>query len=231
MSDTNSHRIAVAHASPVVQQGVEHVLERHARLHYVGSVQDADRMGELISSHRPDIVLVEYEQACRSSQWSAAFRRYERVRVVLYGRTRETQAVITSLHLGAVGFVHDTVPLNDLVQGFLDVMRGRTFLHLGESQSATFSTPAHSTHPIDGMTARERQVYGLLLLRHANDEIAERLAITQQTAKNYVSRVFHKLGVSSRRELLRLEAPLAALSSAPSPQRGRMALPVDGHAS
>jgi hypothetical protein len=36
----------------------------------------------------------------------------------------------------------------------------------------------------------------------ANQEIAERLAISQHTVKNYMFRIFEKLGVSSRLELL-----------------------------
>lgn len=52
----------------------------------------------------------------------------------------------------------------------------------------------------DNLTGREREVLGLIRLGLTNEEIAARLGITLDGAKNHVSQILSKLGVSSREE-------------------------------
>lgn len=55
--------------------------------------------------------------------------------------------------------------------------------------------------PLDQLTEKERTIVDLVVRGLSNGEIAARLNVTQGTVKNHISRVFDKLGVSSRTEL------------------------------
>lgn len=51
------------------------------------------------------------------------------------------------------------------------------------------------------LSPREREIVGLVLQGYKNRELAEKLAISEQTVKNHMHNVFDKLGVSDRLEL------------------------------
>jgi two-component system, NarL family, response regulator NreC len=55
----------------------------------------------------------------------------------------------------------------------------------------------------DGLTARERDVVGLVALGHTSREIAERLVLSVRTVETHRSRIHARLGVSTRAELVR----------------------------
>jgi DNA-binding CsgD family transcriptional regulator len=55
--------------------------------------------------------------------------------------------------------------------------------------------------PSFGLTNRERQVVQLVVSGCSNDRIAQRLQIRPQTVKNQLSRIYAKVGVSTRVQL------------------------------
>ncbi len=67
-----------------------------------------------------------------------------------------------------------------------------------------------------GLTGRERDIVERLLAGRSNRQIAKDLFLSHQTVKNYVSRIYGKLGVSTRLELMNMalrRAPLPGVSS------------------
>ena len=61
------------------------------------------------------------------------------------------------------------------------------------------------------LTAREREVLSLLARGRANAEIAQKLFITERTAKFHVGNVLEKLGVEDRRQAAERAAELGLL--------------------
>lgn len=54
------------------------------------------------------------------------------------------------------------------------------------------------------LSAREKQVLGLVVMGHTNGEIANRLFLAESTVKSHLSSAFGKLGVRSRNEAVEL---------------------------
>jgi DNA-binding CsgD family transcriptional regulator len=65
--------------------------------------------------------------------------------------------------------------------------------------------------PLAGLTAREREILGLLAQGLSNPQIAERLVISRKTAEHHVGAILRKLGMSSRAEAAAYAATLGAL--------------------
>ncbi|HTH13965.1 MAG TPA: response regulator transcription factor, partial [Spirochaetia bacterium] len=70
----------------------------------------------------------------------------------------------------------------------------------GEGKPAADAPPPW----FDELTRKERQVLGLMVGGFHNDEIAERVCMAPQTVRNYISRIYDKLGTADRVAAVRM---------------------------
>lgn len=64
-----------------------------------------------------------------------------------------------------------------------------------------------STPLVDaGLTPTERDVVALVLQRHTNAEIARQLFMSKRTIELHLTRVFRKVGVARKSQLIELDA-------------------------
>jgi DNA-binding NarL/FixJ family response regulator len=54
---------------------------------------------------------------------------------------------------------------------------------------------------MEGLSMREKQVVELVFSGAGNKKIAQALGLAEGTVKEYLSRLYHKLGISNRTEL------------------------------
>ena len=66
------------------------------------------------------------------------------------------------------------------------------------AQEAVQGARSYSRYRLSG---REGEVAELLIMRLSNAEIAQRLGISEHTARNHVQHILDKLGVSARRHI------------------------------
>ena len=127
--------------------------------------------------------------------------------VVLLGSSRD-DVVLEAFRAGAKGLFSKDDPLELLSECVLSVHAGKVWANshaLAIAVDALASAPAIRSANSQGMNTlskRELQVVTALAEGLTNREIAEQLGLSPHTVKNYLFRIFDKLGVSSRIELL-----------------------------
>jgi two-component system nitrate/nitrite response regulator NarL len=144
--------------------------------------------------------------------------------MLLESSKRET--VLQAFHAGARGIFSRHDSLENLSKCIRTVYEGQIW---ASSEQLSFAVEALArspvvravdSHGLSLLSKREMDVVRSLAEGLTNREIAERLGLSQHTIKNYLFRVYDKLGVSSRLELLFMTltqagAPQAAVQSAP----------------
>jgi DNA-binding NarL/FixJ family response regulator len=111
-----------------------------------------------------------------------------------------------ALMAGACGAIRKTCSPEELVRAIRHVAPGRYWTELEtarwlmEHLQPTSRTPSADGYA-EGLTRREVQVIRELILGHSNKTISRSMGITEQSAKNLISRVLAKLGLESRVQL------------------------------
>ena len=135
-------------------------------------------------------------------------REYPAIRILLVMGFPERKLVVGAFKLGADGVFNRNSPFEHLCKAVEVVSRGQIWANAEELHyvlNAFARSPKQQTlDPImeSRLTKREAAAARLAIEGLSNREIAKRLTLTEHTVKNYLFRVFDKLGVSSRVELL-----------------------------
>jgi two-component system response regulator NreC len=105
------------------------------------------------------------------------------------------------MRAGARGYVLKEAEDAELVQAVRTVAAGGTYLDpaLGGKVLAA----DHDGDSARRLTAREREVLGLIALGHTNAEMAKLLFLSLRTVETHRANIHRKLGTDSRAELVR----------------------------
>jgi two-component system nitrate/nitrite response regulator NarL len=119
---------------------------------------------------------------------------------------REDLSVVrAALKAGARGYVSKGVEADELVATARKILAGQSYVSpelaarlVTEGEDP--STSAVSRSALRRLTPREQQIIELMGLGHSNQEIADRLGLSENTIKHYITPLLRKLGVRNRTE-------------------------------
>jgi DNA-binding NarL/FixJ family response regulator len=196
--------IADDHA--MVREGLQALLHFEPEFRVVGQAADGDETLRLVRSLKPHLLLLDLAMPRRSGLEVLCELNLNSspLRVILLVASIERAQIVEALQLGAHGIVMKEAAPDLLFKAMRAVMSGQYWI--GRESVADLlqvlrlmSQPAAQNHY--RMTARERQVLSEIVAGATNHEIAEKLAISEETVKHHLTSLFDKLGVSNRLEL------------------------------
>ena len=186
-------------------------LSRNAQFHVIEAPSDETEIIPLVKRENPDVALLS---AKLGQGGQAAFDLVRNVRaeqpslrVVLLLDHSDPPAVVEAFRSGAHGIFCRTQPLRLLAKCIECVHAGQVWANSSELhfllEALARPTLASFRHlGSSPLSARESDVVRCVSEGMTNREIAKRLKLTEHTVKNYLFRIFDKLGVSSRVEVV-----------------------------
>lgn len=189
----------------IVRQGVRSILEREHDLRVVAEASHPAEALAVVVRARPQIVLLDLKLSTSSDTegldlCADLVARMPDLGILVLTTFLDEQLVLRAVRAGARGYVVKDVDMTGLIRAIRDVARGDSAF---DARSAAAMVRGLNTPPAGEdkhLTAREREVLGLLARGLSNRGIGERLYISETTAKFHVGNILRKLGVARRAE-------------------------------
>jgi two-component system nitrate/nitrite response regulator NarL len=182
------------------------------RFHVVGVASNTTDILTVLREHLPQITIVSdilEEGPLAGIRILPEIRRIApNTRILLLMRAPDRQLVIEAFRFGADGVFCRNSPFDLLCKSLDAISQGEIWANAVElryvlEEFMKGPKPLKVDPAVERrMTKRERDVVRLAVEGLSNREIARELGLTEHTVKNYLFRIFDKLGVSNRVELV-----------------------------
>jgi DNA-binding NarL/FixJ family response regulator len=211
-------RVLIADDQPVVRDGLAMLLDLIDDIEIVATAADGIEAVDRAATERPDIVLMDLrmprlEGAEATRQILASL---PDTRVLVLTTYADDEFLFPALQAGARGYLTKDATAEEIEDAIRALMAGRTHLDPTVQQrlvtavlDQTPPTPAGEPTQVpaldlpDELTPREVEVLKLIAAGLSNQEIADKLVLSNATVKTHINRIFYKTGARDRAQAVR----------------------------
>jgi DNA-binding NarL/FixJ family response regulator len=204
--------VLLADDQHLVRAGFRSLLKRDREIVVAGEAATGDEAVRTARALRPDVVLMDIRMP--GLDGIAATRRImadphlRDCRVIILTTFETDEYVFAALEAGASGFLTKEIDPEGLRHAVRVVAAGEALLSPSVTRRV-IKQFAHRPAPasaggarLAALTAREREIVGLVATGLSNEDIARELVISPLTAKTHITRAIAKLGVRDRVQLV-----------------------------
>jgi len=192
-------RIMIVDDHEVVRLGMRAVFEAEPDLAVVGEASNGAEALAKMPVLDPELILMDVRmekmdgiEACREIK-----SRYPGVIILMITSYTDEDAVISSILAGASGYLLKHLSRAELLRSIRRAASGQSLIDAEAIKRAM----EHLTQmPGSELTEREREVLALVARGFTNKQIADKLYVSEKTARNHVSHILEKMGFSRRSE-------------------------------
>ena len=166
--------------------------------------QALDRIDSMAAAgHAPDVVMMDLVMPRLDgiTATSVLTEQHPDIDVVAMTSFSEAQQVEGALEAGAKGYVLKDAEADEVASAIRAAHRGEVYLDAAVAKRLTESLRAPQPLSAEALTQREREVVQLVAEGLSNRGIAERLFVSERTARTHVSNILAKLGLASRTQV------------------------------
>jgi DNA-binding NarL/FixJ family response regulator len=201
-------RTLVADDHRLVRESLVSVLEASGACQVVAQAADGIEAVELALKARPDVAIIDISMPRLNGIEVVRRLRAELpgTRTLVLTMHEEEEYVLHVVRAGASGYLLKDSATAELLQAVRDLHAGRG--HFGPYAARVLAEQVHAPRrdlddPYGRLTAREREVFHLLIEGRTTKEVARTLDISAKTAENHRAHVLEKLSAHNTADLVR----------------------------
>jgi len=186
--------------------------QRENRIQIVGKAQSAQQALCLLTSIKPEVVILSLSVPGVGDEFIATMRKLSpTTKILTLNVPDEGPQLCHAITAGARGCISNDATLSDISSAIEAVHRGEFWLEkrqvtqfIEEQTSLASSEKERKQALPDQLTPRENDVLKCLTTGCTNKEIAAKLFISEKTVKTHLNSIFRKLNVTKRLQAILL---------------------------
>ncbi len=212
--------ILIADDHPVIREGLKDIIESHAGMAVVAQAKDAHQALELARRVHWDVAVIDYSMPGMSgSDLVKQIKRCHPGRPVLIVSVhREAEQGVEALQAGAAGYLNKESAVDQLLCAIAKVVAGGRYISPVLAERLADQFARGSERPLhENLSDRELLVMPLLASGRSIKDISEELKLSSSTISTYRSRIFRKLCLVRKTDLVRYAIRHQIIDDTPAP--------------
>ena len=199
-------RVALVDDQPLVREGLRRILHPTEGFEIVAECADGSEVEETVASTRPDVIVLDIRM--RDVDGIEAIRRLrargDATPILVLTTFDDDEYLSGALRAGASGFQLKDAPGEELIRATRAVAEGDGWLdpavtaRVLDAYRTSRARDGAARRRIEQLTAKEREVLELVATGATNNEVAERLVVSEATVKSHIGHIFTKLDLRDR---------------------------------
>lgn len=198
----SSVRVLIVDDHAIVRKGIRALLSEAGGFEVVGEASNGRSAVLAAEETNPDVILMDLLMP--GMDGIEATRqitgRQPKTRILVLTSFAADNKVFPAIKAGALGYLLKDSSPDELVRAIRQVHRGEPSLHptIARKLLQEIARPVERQPAPEALTEREMAVLRLIAQGMSNQEIADRIAVSEPTVRTHVSRILGKLHLASR---------------------------------
>ncbi len=195
-------RVLIVDDHAIVRKGIRALLSEADGFEVVGEAGNGQEAVLAAQETHPDVILMDLlmsgmdgiEATHQITSWQP------QTRILVLTSFAADNKVFPAIKAGAAGYLLKDSSPDELVRAIRQVHRGEPSLHptIARKLLQEIARPAEQQPAPEALTDREMTVLRLIAQGLSNQEIADRISVSEPTVRAHVSRILGKLHLASR---------------------------------
>ncbi|KIY21242.1 response regulator [Mesobacillus subterraneus] len=198
-------RLMLVDDHAVLRDGLRNILSVEDDIEVVGEAVSGDEALLQVEKCKPDLILMDINMPLKNGVEVTGIlkKKYPNIKILVLTMHSHEEYFMSAIREGADGYLLKDAPSDQVVEAIRTVARGESVIHPSMTRKLLAFHQQKQTEQQDNtLTEREREVLLCLVEGLSNKEIADRLFISDKTVKIHVSKIFKKLNVKSRSQVV-----------------------------
>ena len=198
-------RLLLVDDQKLVRQGLKAMLSLESDLEIVGTAENGEEAIASVETLQPDIVLMDVRMPVMNGSTATRIisERFPHTKILVLSTYDEDRDVSEAIRAGAKGYLLKDMPAEELVNAIRCINCGYAQLAPGLLERVINPQPIpESISPaLAQLSPRELDVARLVAIGATNQEIAQKLFISESTVKTHINSIFNRLNLKNRSQL------------------------------